>query len=173
MTASMTSDELNGDEGRDTLIGADGDDVLFGDVGDDILDGGDAPRTTFLDPDTVAGAPGSTLDAVGLFGLAAFTAEQRTKEIGIRIAVGARTWDIRWQFIMEAMTLSVIGGFVGIALGFGASRTLANLANWSTQVSPEAVGMAVAFSAIVGLFFGAWPARRAASLDPIEALRYE
>ena len=77
------------------------------------------------------------------------------------------------QFLFEALVLCMVGGFLGIALGFGASKTLANLANWSTQVSPEAVGMAVAFSALVGLFFGAWPARRAASLDPIDALRYE
>jgi len=77
------------------------------------------------------------------------------------------------QFLLEALVLCLVGGFVGIALGFGASRILANLANWSTSVSPQSVGMAVAFSALVGLFFGAWPARRAASLDPIDALRYE
>jgi putative ABC transport system permease protein len=110
---------------------------------------------------------------IGIMNIMLVSVTERTREIGIRMAMGATRRQVLTQFLLEALVLCLVGGLVGIAVGFGASRTLANLANWSTSVSPEAVGMAVAFSAIVGLFFGAWPARRAASLDPIEALRYE
>ncbi len=110
---------------------------------------------------------------IGIMNIMLVSVTERTREIGIRMAMGATRRQVLTQFLLEALVLCLVGGLVGIAVGFGASRTLANLANWSTSVSPEAVGMAVAFSAVVGLFFGAWPARRAASLDPIEALRYE
>ncbi len=110
---------------------------------------------------------------IGIMNIMLVSVTERTREIGIRMAVGATRRQVQTQFLLEALVLCMVGGFLGIGLGFGASRTLAKLANWSTQVSPEAVGMAVAFSAIVGLFFGAWPASRAASLDPIDALRYE
>lgn len=110
---------------------------------------------------------------IGIMNIMLVSVTERTREIGIRMAMGATRRQVLTQFLLEALVLCLVGGFVGIALGFGASKTLANLANWSTAVSPQSVGMAVAFSALVGLFFGAWPARRAASLDPIEALRYE
>jgi putative ABC transport system permease protein len=110
---------------------------------------------------------------IGIMNIMLVSVTERTREIGIRMAMGATRRQVLTQFLLEALVLCLVGGFVGIGLGFGASKTLANLANWTTAVSPEAVGMAVAFSALVGLFFGAWPARRAASLDPIEALRYE
>jgi len=110
---------------------------------------------------------------IGIMNIMLVSVTERTREIGIRMAMGATRRQVLTQFLLEALVLCLVGGLVGIGLGFGASRALADLANWTTAVSPQAVGMAVVFSAIVGLFFGAWPARRAASLDPIEALRYE
>jgi putative ABC transport system permease protein len=110
---------------------------------------------------------------IGIMNIMLVSVTERTREIGIRMAMGATRRQVLTQFLLEALVLCLVGGFLGIALGFGASKTLANLANWSTAVSPESVGMAVIFSAVVGLFFGAWPARRAASLDPIDALRHE
>jgi len=110
---------------------------------------------------------------IGIMNIMLVSVTERTREIGIRMAMGATRRQVLTQFLLEALVLCLVGGFLGIALGFGASKTLADLANWSTAVSPESVGMAVIFSAVVGLFFGAWPARRAASLDPIEALRHE
>ncbi len=110
---------------------------------------------------------------IGIMNIMLVSVTERTREIGIRMAMGATRRQVLTQFLLEALVLCLVGGFLGIALGFGASKTLADLANWSTAVSPESVGMAVIFSAVVGLFFGAWPARRAASLDPIDALRHE
>ena len=110
---------------------------------------------------------------IGIMNIMLVSVTERTREIGIRMAMGATRRQVLTQFLLEALVLCLVGGFLGIALGFGASKTLADLANWSTAVSPESVGMAVIFSAVVGLFFGAWPARRAAGLDPIEALRHE
>lgn len=98
---------------------------------------------------------------------------ERTREIGVRKALGATRRAVLLQFLLEAMALCLVGGLLGIAFGFGASALLSSLANWNTAVSPEAVLLAVLFSGSVGLFFGIWPARRAARLDPIVALRYE
>ena len=98
---------------------------------------------------------------------------ERTREIGLRQAVGAKTRDILTQFLVEAVTLSIAGGFVGIVLGFAASVAISRLAGWTTVVGPGAVLLAVFFSALVGISFGCYPARKAAYLGPIEALRYE
>lgn len=98
---------------------------------------------------------------------------ERTREIGLRKALGARRRDVLVQFLLEALVLCVVGGVLGILLGSGAARAFSELANWNTAVSIEAVALAVLFSMAVGLFFGLWPARRAAGLDPIDALRYE
>jgi putative ABC transport system permease protein len=98
---------------------------------------------------------------------------ERTREIGIRMAVGARERDILTQFLIEAVTLSLIGGIVGIGLGVGGSALLSFLAQWETLIAPQAILLAFLFSTVVGVFFGYYPARKAASLDPIEALRYE
>jgi putative ABC transport system permease protein len=89
------------------------------------------------------------------------------------LAVGAKTRDILTQFLVEAVTLSVVGGLIGIVLGIGTALMISWLAKWSTMISVNAVLMAFAFSALVGVFFGYYPARKAALLDPIEALRYE
>ena len=98
---------------------------------------------------------------------------ERTREIGIRMAIGAKGRDIRTQFLIEALTLSVAGGAIGIALGIGSSRFLAWKAQWPIMLSPAAVVLAFCFSAAIGIFFGFYPAQKASRLDPIEALRYE
>ena len=113
------------------------------------------------------------LGGAGVASLMAIGVTERTREIGIRMALGATRRAVLGQFLFEALVLCLVGGLVGIGIGFGAAYALSELATWNTEVSPRAVLLAVAFSATVGLFFGLWPARRAASLNPIEALRYE
>jgi putative ABC transport system permease protein len=98
---------------------------------------------------------------------------ERTREIGVRKALGATRLNILFQFVVEAVVLCVAGGVIGIAVGTLGAVGLSRLAHWNTLISPAAVIMAFCFSAAIGLFFGIWPARRAATLDPIEALRYE
>ena len=110
---------------------------------------------------------------IGIMNIMLVSVTERTREIGIRLAIGAKGKDILLQFLIEALTLSVAGGAIGIALGVGASRLLAWKAQWPIQISPAAVMLAFGFSAAIGVFFGFYPARKAARLDPIEALRYE
>jgi ABC-type antimicrobial peptide transport system permease subunit len=98
---------------------------------------------------------------------------ERTREIGIRKAVGAKRGQILLQFLVEAVTLSLLGGVVGILLGVLVSAVIANAAGWALVVQPVTLGLAVGFSVLVGIVFGVWPARQAAVLDPIAALRYE
>ena len=98
---------------------------------------------------------------------------ERTREIGLRLAVGARSRDILGQFLIEAMTLSLLGGLAGIALGATASFAIGRWAHWQTDLKPAAILLAVGFAAAVGIFFGFYPARKASRLQPIEALRYE
>jgi putative ABC transport system permease protein len=98
---------------------------------------------------------------------------ERTREIGVRLAVGARSGDILLQFLTEAVTLSVLGGLLGIAIGLGMSEIVSRKLEWPTLVSSSSIGLAFAFSAAIGVFFGFYPARKAAQLDPIDALRYE
>ena len=101
------------------------------------------------------------------------TVTERTREIGIRKALGATRANILLQFLVESMTLCLIGGLLGLGLGTGAAQLANEIAGWQTVVTSSSVVTAFAFSAGVGLFFGIWPAKRAASLDPIDALRYE
>jgi len=101
------------------------------------------------------------------------TVTERTREIGIRKALGATKTNILLQFLVEAMSLCIVGGLVGIALGASAATLLASILGWSTPLSVSAVSIAFGFSAGVGLIFGLLPARKAASLDPIAALRFE
>jgi putative ABC transport system permease protein len=110
---------------------------------------------------------------IGIMNIMLVSVTERTREIGLRLAVGARPRDILSQFLIEATTLSTIGGALGIALGAGAAYLVAQLAGWPSLVSTNAILMAVGFSALVGIFFGFYPAQRAARLDPIEALRRE
>jgi putative ABC transport system permease protein len=98
---------------------------------------------------------------------------ERTREIGLRLAVGARRRDILWQFLLEAVTLALLGGAAGVAAGIGVSRLMSEWAGWPVLIQWDAVALAVAVSGLTGLFFGFWPARRAAMLDPIQALRAE
>ena len=110
---------------------------------------------------------------IGIMNIMLVSVTERTREIGIRMALGATRFSVMLQFLVESVTLCLLGGVLGIALGGTAASTLSRLAGWEMFVSPESVGLAFAFSVGVGLFFGIWPARRAARLDPIEALRYE
>ena len=110
---------------------------------------------------------------IGIMNIMLVSVTERTREIGLRMAVGARTRDILGQFLVEAVTLSLIGGLVGVALGIGASILIAELAGWRILLSPAAVGLAVAFAFVIGVFFGFYPARKAARLNPVEALRFE
>lgn len=110
---------------------------------------------------------------IGIMNIMLVSVTERTREIGLRLAVGARPRDILSQFLIEATTLSTIGGILGIGLGVGVAYFVARLAGWPSLVSSDAIVVAVGFSALVGIFFGFYPARRAARLDPIEALRRE
>jgi putative ABC transport system permease protein len=110
---------------------------------------------------------------IGIMNIMLVSVTERTREIGLRLAVGAKTHDILSQFLVEAVTLSALGGIVGILLGVGASTLISHFAEWSTLISPTAILLAFVFSALVGISFGYYPARKAAVLDPIEALRYE
>jgi ABC-type antimicrobial peptide transport system permease subunit len=98
---------------------------------------------------------------------------ERTREIGIRKAVGARGLDILTQFLVEALTLSLLGGLLGVAVGLAVSAGIAQVAGWSFAFYPTTLLAAVLSSVLVGVVFGVWPARQAARLDPIAALRYE
>jgi putative ABC transport system permease protein len=110
---------------------------------------------------------------IGIMNIMLISVRERTREIGLRQALGAKTRDILNQFLVEAVALSVAGGVIGIILGISASGIISNFAGWATSVGPGAVLLAVFFSAMVGIGFGYYPARKAAYLDPIEALRNE
>jgi len=110
---------------------------------------------------------------IGIMNIMLVSVTERTREIGIRMSVGAKTWDIRLQFIIEALTLSLIGGVAGIIIGISGSKILSALAGWATVVSPLSVLLAFGFSGLVGLFFGFYPAYKASLLNPIDALHYE
>jgi putative ABC transport system permease protein len=110
---------------------------------------------------------------IGIMNIMLVSVTERTREIGVRKALGATRRSILLQFMVEALVLCLLGGLLGILLGSGGAIALSRLANWNTLISPAAVALAIAFSVGVGLFFGIWPAQRAARLDPVEALRYE
>ncbi len=98
---------------------------------------------------------------------------ERTREIGIRMAIGARSSIVQTQFLIESIVLSLAGGAIGIALGISISVLIPKMLGWPTLISPTAIFGSVIFSAAIGIIFGFFPARKAAGLDPIEALRYE
>ena len=110
---------------------------------------------------------------IGIMNIMLVSVTERTKEIGLRMAVGARTRDILRQFLSEAVTLSAVGGVLGTLLGVGVSKGLTQALGWPTLITSSSIFVAFAFAAAVGVFFGYYPARTAAGLDPIEALRYE
>src|SRR5438874_6698041 len=110
---------------------------------------------------------------IGIMNIMLVSVSERTQEIGVRMAVGARGRDILRQFLVEAITLSSLGGVIGIGVGAGSSKVISAAQNWPTLISPESVLVAFLFSAAVGIFFGYYPARKASLLDPIDSLRYE
>jgi len=110
---------------------------------------------------------------IGIMNIMLVSVTERTREIGIRMAIGAKTWDIRLQFIIEALTLSLIGGVIGIIVGVSTSMILSSLSGWPTIVSVLSILLAFSFSGFIGIFFGFYPAYKASLLNPIDALRYE
>ncbi len=110
---------------------------------------------------------------IGIMNIMLVSVTERTREIGIRMAIGAKPRQILLQFLIEAVTLSLLGGLLGVLLGVGISKWIALKLGWATQIDPNVVALSVAFSAFVGIVFGLYPARKASQLDPIDALRYE
>ncbi len=110
---------------------------------------------------------------IGIMNIMLVSVTERTREIGLRLAIGARGSDVLMQFLVEAVVISLLGGSVGIGLGYGLSQSLTQFLQWPTYVSAQAVLVAFGFAAGIGIFFGFYPARKASGLDPIEALRYE
>jgi putative ABC transport system permease protein len=110
---------------------------------------------------------------IGIMNIMLVSVTERTREIGLRMAVGAKARHVLGQFLLESVALSIVGGALGVGLGVGASLLIARFAGWPVAIDPTAVAIAFLFSGFVGVFFGFYPARKAAALDPIEALRYE
>ncbi len=110
---------------------------------------------------------------IGIMNIMLVSVTERTREIGVRMAVGATEQDVRMQFLSEALVLSLLGGSVGVLVGVAGSVAVSSMLEWPTRIPPNSVALAVLFSAAVGVFFGYYPAHKAAHLDPIEALRYE
>jgi putative ABC transport system permease protein len=123
----------------------------------------------------LAGIAGVSLvvGGIGIMNIMLVSVTERTREIGLRMAIGAKGRDVRRQFLVEAITLSLIGGGIGVALGFGLAEGLSRWMSWPAQVSANAVMMSFAFAAATGIFFGFYPAQKAAQLNPIDALRFE
>jgi putative ABC transport system permease protein len=110
---------------------------------------------------------------IGIMNIMLVSVTERTKEIGLRLSVGARDVDVLMQFLVEAIVLSVAGGALGLGVGAIASSVLGRVMQWSTPVTPDSVALAFSFAVCIGVFFGFYPARKAARLNPIDALRYE
>jgi len=110
---------------------------------------------------------------IGIMNIMLVSVTERTREIGTRMAVGAKGWHVLVQFLAESVVLACLGGALGVALGFTAAKLVAHFARWPILIAPASVALAFGFAAVIGVFFGYWPARKASRLDPIEALRYE
>ncbi len=110
---------------------------------------------------------------IGIMNIMLVSVTERTREIGIRMAIGARPGHVRIQFLAEAIVLCLVGGFIGLGMGLGGSLLVSQAMGWPTQISPNSIVVSIVFSAAIGIFFGYYPAHKAARLDPIEALHYE
>jgi len=110
---------------------------------------------------------------IGIMNIMLVSVTERTREIGIRMAIGARGSDVMLQFLVESIVMCLLGGLLGLAAGVGGASLVGRLTGWSIATPVSAVFLAIGFSAAVGIFFGFYPARKAASLDPIQALRFE
>ena len=139
----------------------------------DIAETFEATSKTFALLLTGIAAVSLLVGGIGIMNIMLVSVTERTKEIGVRKAIGARRSSILFQFLLEAIVLCVLGGFIGIVLGTWAAKLMADTGGWSVVITPSSIMLAVGFSISVGLFFGIYPASRAARLDPIEALRYE
>jgi putative ABC transport system permease protein len=123
----------------------------------------------------LAGIAGISLivGGIGIMNIMLVSVTERTREIGVRKALGATRRAILLQFLIEALVLCAMGGLLGVGAGMGSSWALNTYAGWNTIVAPSSIALALGFSVAIGLFFGIWPAQRASRLDPIDALRYE
>ncbi|HKV38424.1 MAG TPA: ABC transporter permease [Blastocatellia bacterium] len=139
----------------------------------DIADAANQTSNTFTLLLAVVASVSLIVGGIGIMNIMLVSVTERTREIGIRMAIGARSRVIRRQFLIESMTLSLVGGIIGVLFGVASSITVATTLKWPTLLSPISVIVAVVFSVVVGIVFGYYPARKAAGLDPIEALRYE
>ncbi len=110
---------------------------------------------------------------IGIMNITLVSVTERTREIGIRMGIGARGRDVLLQFLIEALMISLIGGIIGIILGILSSDIIAGVFHWPVKISPESIFLSFVFSTAIGIFFGWYPARKAANLNPIDALRYE
>jgi putative ABC transport system permease protein len=110
---------------------------------------------------------------IGIMNIMLVSVTERTREVGLRRSLGARRRDVLRQFLAEALALGLFGGAIGVVAGYGVSHGLSQMLNWTTKVSVESITLSFGFAAAIGAFFGFYPARRAAALNPTEALRYE
>ena len=154
------------------LIGNDPDDFTIR-TQEDIADLRTQSMQTTTNLLTGIAAVSLIVGGIGIMNIMLVSVTERTREIGIRMAIGARGSDVLLQFLVEAVVISLLGGGIGIMLGFGTAQAMTRLWQWPTMVPTSAVGMAFGFAAATGVFFGFYPARKAASLDPIVALRFE
>jgi putative ABC transport system permease protein len=157
---------------RHKLSGSDPDDFMVRTLEDMAAIRTEATKTMTTLLACIAGVS-LLVGGIGIMNIMLVSVTERTREIGLRLAIGARGYDVLLQFLVEAVVISLFGGFVGIGFGFGLSDILERTLQWPTSIPSNAIGMAFGFAAATGVFFGFYPARKAARLDPIEALRFE
>jgi putative ABC transport system permease protein len=139
----------------------------------DLAETQNAQQDTFSSLITYLAIVSLVVGGIGIMNIMLVSVTERTREIGIRKAIGAKRSDILTQFLMEALFLSLVGGLLGVAFGIGGSNWVSSVNGWRVQIDISTVMLAFSFSAIVGIFFGFYPAFKASQLSPIEALRYE
>jgi putative ABC transport system permease protein len=139
----------------------------------DLVETQNAQQDTFSSLITYLAIVSLVVGGIGIMNIMLVSVTERTREIGIRKAIGARTYDILSQFLLEAIFLSLVGGLLGVAAGVGGANWVSASNGWRVQVDPQTVALAFSFSAVVGVFFGFYPALKASRLSPIDALRYE